>query len=390
MSDQGIKPNYLPPGTFVGAYRIEEQIGGGGFGFVYRVRRDGRVYALKIGQARLSALSTEDRASSIERLEREVAALMSLHHPNIVRVHSVERWPDLEGFPYLVMDHVDGTPFQAWRTAATPSLGRIVGVFERIAEALVHMHELGILHRDLKSQNILVRTDGEPFIVDFGIARPRVAYDVTRAASVGTLTHLAPEYVVFLDSAEARNGTPFDWRPTTDLYAFGYVLYEALLNQPPVPRPAGSTPKEEFELLAAIKSTVPKRPSDIDPRIPQALDALVMQLIEKDPRNRLQTAAEVAKRLREAREAGEGASDPIWIQPFDTLGEDLARRGGKAPMPAQPGDDEEVQPLEAADEPPNPAQLAALAAPARVPPDRAGRKATPRAARASRSRGSRR
>jgi predicted Ser/Thr protein kinase len=386
MSGQPIQPNYLQPGTVVGAYRIEGQIGGGGFGFVYRVRRDGRVYALKIGQSRLSALPPDERASSVERLEREVAALMSLHHPNIVRVHSVERWPDLEGgFPYLVMDHVDGTPLQDWRAAASPSLGRIVAVFEKIAGALAHMHELGIIHRDLKSQNVLVRTDSEPFIVDFGIARPRVAYDVTRAASVGTLTHLAPEYVVFLDSAEARNGSPFDWAPTTDLYALGYVLYEALVGQPPVPRPAGSTAKDEFELLAAIKSSVPRRPAEVDPRIPEALDALVMQLLEKDPRKRPQSASEVARRLREAREAGEGASDPIWIQPFDPPGKKAAGPAAAVGPPRPPADaEEEVQPLEAADGSGDAARALAAGAPTRVKPAPvAARPPTPRVRRAA-------
>ena len=343
MSGKQGQPSYLTPGTVVGPYVVEGQVGGGGFGFVYRVLRDGQPYALKIAHAKLSSLPPEDRSATIERLDREIAALKSLHHPSIVRVHAFDRWPELEGgYPYLVMDLVDGTPLLDWRSGATPSLARLVGVFEKVADALAHMHELGIIHRDLKSQNILVTGTGEPFIVDFGIARPKVAYDVTRAAGVGTLTHLTPEYVAFLDSAEARSGTPFDWRPTTDLYALGYVLYEALTGEPPVPRPADGSAKAESELLAAIKGTVPRHPVEVHPGVPEVLDALVMELLEKDPSRRPQEAADVVLRLREAREVGEAAGDPVWVNPFDDVGTGTP----KAPEPAH--GEETIEPIEPA------------------------------------------
>jgi len=363
-----VKPNYLRPGTVIGAYRVEEQIGGGGFGFVYQVERDGRPYALKIGQARLSDLPRDERTSTVERLEREVAALMSLHHANIVRVHSFERWPDLEGgFPYLVMDYVEGTSLQEWRAAARPALARVVRLFEKITGALDHMHQVGIIHRDLKSANIVVRFDGEPFVVDFGIARPLVAHDVTRAAGVGTLTHLAPEYAKYLDSAEAVRGSAFDWRPTTDLYALGYVLYEALTCEPPVPRFPELGAREEAELLNAIKNTVPRRPRELEPLIPQVIDDLVMQLLEKDPRKRPQSAGEVMSRLREAREAGEQALDPAWAHPLDLP---AGESGDPHASPVPAGSHDVVAPLDAPDEPgPDaPAQSRPAGAPAGAEP----------------------
>jgi len=312
------KPGCLTSGMAIGPYTVDVQLGSGGFGFVYRVTRDRRAYALKIAHTKLGELREDDRAATIERLDREIAALKSLRHPNIVRVHSFDRWPEMEtGFPYLVMDLVDGTALQEWRAVVTPSLVRISVVFEKVADALAHMHELGIIHRDLKSQNILVTHGGEPTIVDFGIARPKVAYDVTRAAGVGTLTHLTPEYVAYLDSEAARNDVPFEWSPTTDLYALGFVLYESLTGDPPVPRFLEATPRAEAELLAAIKRGTPRRPRELNPRVPEALDTLVMELLEKDPARRPQEAAQVQERLRSAREAGEAAHDPVWVNPFD-------------------------------------------------------------------------
>jgi len=254
-----VNPCGLQAGTVIGPYEVVCLVAAGGFGYLYKVFRGGKPYALKLGRERFGDLLPEDREYSRERLDREIAALASLRHPNIVRVHSFEFWPDLEGgYPYLVLDFVEGSHVCEWRAEDEPSLARICRVFEKIADALEHMHGLGIYHRDVKNENVLVRPDEEPIIVDFGIARPRVAHALTRAASVGTVTHYAPEYAVYCDSADCQEGRPFEWKPTVDLHAVGYLLYEVLTGRPPF-RVSESEPANEIRILNAIKTMVPKR-----------------------------------------------------------------------------------------------------------------------------------
>jgi serine/threonine protein kinase len=291
-----IDPSYLDRGTRVGAYEVVDKLGSGGFGCLWKVSRDDRLFALKMGRQRLSELDPEDRAHYEERLDREIAALTSLRHPNIVRVHGFEWWPDLEGFPYLVMDFVDGVPLHAWRDSARPPVPRIRRVFEKVARAIEHMHALGIFHRDLKCDNVLVRGDDEPVIIDFGIARPRLALDVTRVASVGTVTHYAPEYARYCDSAAFARGEPFPWKPTTDLHAVGYMLYQVLTGRRPFPRDESALDSEAAVLLA-IKNEVPLHPADLEPSTPRELGDVVMKLLAKDPAQRPQSAAELAESL---------------------------------------------------------------------------------------------
>ncbi|MCM2334593.1 MAG: serine/threonine protein kinase, partial [Anaeromyxobacteraceae bacterium] len=314
----GIDPSYLEKGTRIGAYEVVDKLGVGGFGCLWKVRREGRFYALKIGRQRLSGLDAEDREHYQDRLDREIAALKTLHHPNIVRVHSFDWWPELEsGFPYLVMDYVEGHPLYEWRDRGTPSLARVCGVFEKLAGAIEHMHALGIHHRDFKSDNVLVRGDGEPFVIDFGIARPKIARELTRAASVGTVTYYAPEYARYCDSAAFARGDPFDWKPTTDLHAVGYMLYRVLTGSRPFPRDPAALDSEASTLLA-IKTEIPPHPNDLNARIPRALGDVAMALLEKEPEKRPQSARELAQLLRAAREAG--ASDRAWTDPFDVEG----------------------------------------------------------------------
>lgn len=311
----GIDPSYLEKGTRIGAYEVVDKLGSGGFGCLWKVRREGKLYALKIGRQRLSELDAEDREHYQERLDREIAALKTLHHPNIVRVHSFDWWPELEtGFPYLVMDFVDGSPLYVWREHAASSHARVCGVFEKLAAAVEHMHGLGIYHRDFKSDNVLVRGDGEPVVIDFGIARPQLAIDLTRAASVGTVTYYAPEYARYCDSAAFRRGEPFDWKPTTDLHAVGYMLYRVLTGNRPFPSDPAAL-ENEVAVLLAIKTEVPPHPSEVDPRVPRALGDVAMALLEKDPTNRPQSARALAELLRQSREAGAG--DRAWTEPFD-------------------------------------------------------------------------
>ena len=329
MSAEKPNPCTLERGAVVGSYEIVGRIGEGGFGYIFKVRRDGKAYALKISRQRHGDLQPENRKPYEERLHREIAALTSLHHTNIVRVHSFDRWPELEdGYPYLVMDLVEGWCLDEWRVGERPSLAQICVVFERIADAVAHMHGVGIYHRDLKSTNVLVRTDGEPIIVDFGIARPGIAYAVTRAASVGTLANFAPEYAEYCDS-EAFGREPFEWRPTTDLHSVGYMLYEVLTGEPPFP--VGSE-LSEATMLDAIKTRVPRPPSELNSSVPAVLDGIVLRLLEKSPARRLQSAGELAEMLRRAREnAGKGWEVPVDV-PED--GKESERREAEAPPPA--------------------------------------------------------
>ncbi len=257
MSAEKPNPGKLERGATISSCEILGRIGDGGFGYIFKVRRDGKVYALKIARHRLADLPAEDRGPTEERLHREVAALMTLHHPNIVRIHSFDRWPEIEdGYPYLVMDYVEGSCIYEWRAEAKPSLAQICMVFEKIAGAVGHMHRLGICHRDLKSANVIVRPDGEPVIVDFGLARSQVAYGVTQASSIGTLTHYPPEYAAYCDSA-AYSRQPFEWPPTTDIYTLGYVLYVTLAGETPLTVVDENGALSEVQVLDRIKNEVP-------------------------------------------------------------------------------------------------------------------------------------
>jgi len=305
-----IKPSYITPGTAIGAYTVVEKVADGGASHVYRVTRGERVYALKLSRDRLRDQVPGERKYNEERLDREVAALTSLRHPNIVRVHAFDRWPDPDDYPYIVMDLVEGEPLCDWRAAASPSLERICVVFEKIANALDHMHQLGIIHRDLRSDHVLVRGDCEPILIDLGIARPRVSYEVTRHDTiVGSTAHYAPEYVAHWHPDPPRSSSTFDWKPTSDLHSLGYALYQVLTGRRPFP----VSPEKEDETLHAITSFVPKAPSQSNPLVPKAMDEIVLKLLDKDPARRFQNAREVASRLAQAR-ADAGAS---WRNPFD-------------------------------------------------------------------------
>lgn len=354
MADTAIiDPGYLQPGTMVGPYKILDRTGEGGFGFLYRVERDGKTYALKLSRERLADLTDEDRAHNEERTDREILALKSLRHPNIVRVHSFERWPELEdGFPYLVMDFVTGDQLYQWRAKGSPSLRQISQVLIKIATAVNYMHGLGLFHRDLKSENILIRNaDGEPILVDFGIARPKASYTVTRARNtLGTDTHYTPEYAAWSTSPEFYQGHAFEWKTTTDLHCVGYIAYELFTGMSPFPR--GRTEEEQRNLII---NTIPTAPSArTDGRVPQSIDAIVLRLLEKTPEERFQTGGELADALQVALED----ADVTWDEPFDLpqhpqgirLPATRGRAPSRSPPASAPASDAQLLPLITADQ----------------------------------------
>jgi serine/threonine protein kinase len=315
-----INPEYLLPGTKVGPWEIVDLLGKGGFGVAYKVRRDGRYYALKLNLFSAAELSPEQRERHEARVRRECGILLQLNHPNIVRVHGFERWPDLnDGYLYIVMDLINGQKLYHWRERSVPSLRRMCHVFQHIALALAEAHARGAFHRDLKSDNILVGIDGEPIIIDWGIARSRGAVTVTQDHSViGTHSHFPPEYCQYIDFETGSE--EFVWSPQSELHAVGYMFYEILTGRSPFNLPDEDSTSDENRIIErlqritkAIKSVTPTLPSLINAKVPGALDQIAMKLLEKKPSDRFTNGGELAQTF----DAALSHADASWDAPFD-------------------------------------------------------------------------
>jgi serine/threonine protein kinase len=329
---EAANPAWLQRGDHVGPYEVQMLVGRGGFGAIYKAVRDGRAFALKIPVARTAAVSASERHALEERIEREVASLITLRHPNIVRVHGFDRWPHAEsGFLYIVMDFIEGVPLYAWLGEKRPSLKVIFGVFGKIALALDEMHRRGIFHRDLKSENVLVRaTDDEPVIVDFGIARHRHGHELTVGnVLLGTPSHFAPEYVEFFESEGWEKGERFAFEAPAELHCVGFMLYESLTGVPPFASDA------ELNTLEQIVRRVPAAISKVNPRVPAEVDALLAKLLAKKPGDRFQSGADLAVALSAFLE--NAGADPAWEQPFEVLPErELRGETTAGERPARP------------------------------------------------------
>lgn len=269
----------LPPRASVGRYRISGEIGQGGMGIVYRALDAtlGREMALKVlrysGDPRLP-----------ERLQIEARAMARLSHPNIVAIHQAGT---SEGVHYLAMDLVPGESLAAKRGSFDLRTG--VLVLEKVARALAYTHQRGVVHRDLKPGNILVRPDGEPVVIDFGLAR--IFEDgsslTATGAVLGTPLYMAPEQI---EGRRDRIG------PCTDIYAMGAILYEMLTGRPPLQ--GASLP----ETVMRICKEDPPLPTTVNPQAPGPLAIVCMKALEKTPDRRYPSASAFADDLARWRE----------------------------------------------------------------------------------------
>jgi eukaryotic-like serine/threonine-protein kinase len=263
----------LRVGTWLGPYRLEALLGAGGMGEVYR--------AIHADLARAVAIKVvgRDEPAAHDRLRREARNASRLNHPHICTIHHVG---DHDGRPYIVMALVDGRPLSD--VIPPEGLPPAVAVAHavQILDALVHAHAQRVIHRDLKSANVMVGPDGHVTLLDFGLAHqldvgagPHAfsasAVDVTAAG--GTLPYMAPELL---------RGQGADTR--TDLWSFGVLLYEMLTGQLPF---AGQT---AYEVGSAILNESPRR---LPPHVPSSLAACIVRCLRKEPAERPQQAAEV-------------------------------------------------------------------------------------------------
>ena len=262
-------------------YEILEIIGTGGMARVYKARchRLNRLVAIKILR--------EDLAQDAEfrrRFHDESQAVAMLSHPNIVAVYDVSRSSELE---YIVMELIDGITLKQYMQKKGNKLNwrEALHFITQIVKALGHAHSRGIIHRDIKPHNVMVLRDGSVKVADFGIAR-------VASGGHSTLTQEALGSVHYISPEQAR-GSHIDAR--SDLYSAGVVLYEMITGRLPF---EGDTP-----VSVAIQhiNSIPLSPREIDPTIPEALEAITMKAMAPNPDNRYSSADEMLADLEEFR-----------------------------------------------------------------------------------------
>ena len=261
-------------------YEILEVIGQGGMAVVFKAKchRLNRLVAIKVLKPDLA-----DDADFRRRFHDESQAVAMLSHPNIVSVYDVSRGGDLE---YIVMELIDGiTLKQYMERRGQLNWREALHFITQIMRGLSHAHSRGIIHRDIKPHNIMVLRDGSVKVADFGIAR-------VASGGHSTLTQEALGSVHYISPEQAR-GSHIDAR--SDLYSAGVVLYEMITGRLPF---EGDTP-----VSVAIQhiNSIPLSPREIDPSIPEALEAITMKAMAPDPDNRYRSADEMLADLEEFR-----------------------------------------------------------------------------------------
>jgi TolB-like protein/Tfp pilus assembly protein PilF len=281
------------PGTLLGPYAVVAPLGEGGMGEVYRARdtRLDRELALKVLPIGIAG----DKVAR-DRLMREARIASRLNHPNICVVHDVG---EADGRVYVAMELVPGRPLSALIPADGLPVEQAVRYAIQVADGLAHAHAQGVVHRDLKSANIVVSPDGRAKILDFGLA-VRIDALVSEATHSTTSLRASDEIAGTLPymSPEVLSGHPADAR--SDIWAAGVVLYEMLHGRRPF---VGAT---AFEVTSAI---LKEPPAGLSPRVPVPLGAIVERCLAKDPAHRYQRASELRAALESASLAP-AASDP--------------------------------------------------------------------------------
>jgi serine/threonine protein kinase len=266
-------------GQEIESYRIEKLLGAGGMGEVYLARDTNldRLVALKVLPWHFVA-----DADRLGRFRREARALSSLNHPNLVTIYEVG---EANGLHFIAMELVEGRTLSSLRDKL--STKDLLAIVAQVAEALGAAHQSGIIHRDIKPDNVMVRPDGYAKVLDFGLVKLTEVEPVSGAANtqlgvaMGTLAYMSPEQA---------SGEPVDHR--TDIWSLGVVLYELATGRKPF-----STETRQAT-INAILSAQPTPATTVDATLPPDLDRILSKALDKDRELRYQTASDFRTDLR--------------------------------------------------------------------------------------------
>lgn len=312
----------LQPGQVVSGFEVKSRIGKGGMGAVYLVHDNGLGVdrALKVISLSSEDGDDEEQQTARERFSREARTLAKLRHNNIISVHTVG---EVAGTPFLVMTHFPSVDLRAWLTT-NPSLARVVAASKQVASALSYAHKQGVLHRDIKLSNILVNSDDEVMIIDFGLAKASDDQQLTRTGrSMGTFAYMAPEYVAAAMTGHAEHTT------LSDLWALGCVMYALCTHKP------AFADADDVKLLGKVQKgdyvPVDKLRTDIAPE----LASIIHGLLTVDPRKRTQTADALLSQLSALSQATDPTKTP-WTPPSSSASGGLPTANLRAKTPASP------------------------------------------------------
>ena len=301
-----------PPTILAGRYQVDltAPLGGGGMALVYRgrdlrARRDVALKTLRVEYRQ----DPESRA----RFRQEARVMAFLSHPNIARVFDVHEDPEAS---WVVLEYVRGPSLkQVLAERGALRLGEVADILDQIAAALAHVHGQGLVHLDVKPQNLIREPNGTVKLIDFGLAQPAGrTQESINGTTFGTAAYLAPEQA---------GGEPVD--AATDVYALGCVVYELLTGQPPFPGSGPGTIKND--VIRAHLDTPPPPPSRARPDLdlPRWVDDVVLWALAKQPTNRYRGALSFARVFRSGVN-GEGIDSISTTAPMALVDVPLARR----------------------------------------------------------------
>jgi serine/threonine protein kinase len=258
-------------------YQILKELGRGGMGIVFQAhdKQLNEQVAIKI----LSPLLSTD-TEALERLKREVSAARRITHPNVIRIHDIG---ENKGLHYVSMEYFSGCNLKEYVQQNRPlSLRQAYDVGIQICDAIEAAHRQGVIHRDLKSQNIIINPTGHIKVIDFGLAHTAHLQGMTATGLImGTPEYMSPEQVA---------GKRVDER--TDIYSFGIILYELFTGR--VPFHGDSAIAVGFKQI----KEAPQSPSEINTQIPTEVEKVILKALEKDPSRRFGSVTEIKAALQ--------------------------------------------------------------------------------------------